>query len=137
MTSFQLLYLCFLPWPWNFCKYWNLILFLKYRKWYTTIRNQIPGSFYIECVEITISNINSFFISYISRVSAGVAIQFFSCSSIFLFYRKVIVNIPYGVIFPEKTYARDFPPSWPGYHGRSIVSILSFQLAVSITPPMF
>jgi hypothetical protein len=60
--------------------------------------------FYIECVEITISNIN--FISYISRVSAGEAPVFLVAAASSCFIGKVIVNIPYGVIFSRENICK-------------------------------
>jgi hypothetical protein len=89
---------------------------------------------YLKRIEITVTTYTPS--SYVTLVgfSAGVPIFFRWC--IFIFYGKVIVNFPEGATFP-KTSATEFPPSCPGCHGNRIASTLFFQLAVSITPPMF
>ena len=48
-----------------------------------------------------------------------------------------INDLPEGFTLPAKTSATEFPPSCPGCHAKRIASTLSFQEAVSITPPIF
>ena len=61
--------------------------------------------------------------------------KFLPVTSSAYFTGNVVASLPLGFTLPLNTSATALPASRPGCHASNTASTLSFQLAVSITPP--